>query len=267
MQSSWILQGALDWARLILREDARSTAPPRSPSPGPRRWPSAPVDLPRRRQEQQRRWTTARRPERLDQRRAGALQPRQPGRCERQARSRPRGTGAAARRSGCRPTSPRASPPGCATRRPPAPAATATRCCPRTLAQLPTWLGLDAATITRSSPRCDAAADAHAGERQHRGARSARRRDQGLDLAPPNAWCALRQRDPSRHQKPWRRRSPARPLNGQQVSVVSSYFEVRGRLRLDDRVLGAALAGVRSARAGHAGAAARAGVDRRGPAP
>ena len=85
-QSAWILSGALDWARLILREDAKTAASRRQRRSsrravgGPARR-SAPLDLPRRRQGQHRR--RARRvPVRHDHRRDGALQPDQSARCQ-----------------------------------------------------------------------------------------------------------------------------------------------------------------------------------------
>ena len=196
MQSSWILQGR---ARLGAPDPARRRplGPPTAlTEPGPAAGRSAPVDLPRRRQEQQRRGRRPRGlPLRLDQRRAGALQPRQPRRCERQAlATRPRGAGAAvpdgravarrrhahrrraARRTGRRHRQQRQ------------------RAAARTLAQL-AWLGLDAATIaarpyatllpTRTPVNANTAARV-----------SARRRDQGLDLATAERLVQLRQRDP-----------------------------------------------------------------------
>ena len=85
-QSAWILSGALDWARLILREDARRpAAPTTSASPGRCRWPRRgcrPSSPPTR-------TTPTTRPSvplRRDHRRAGALQPEQPGRRRRQDR-------------------------------------------------------------------------------------------------------------------------------------------------------------------------------------
>ena len=79
-QSAWILTGALDWARLILREDARTgrRRPPRR-AVGGAAGRGAPVDLPGRRQGQHRR-RARRLPVRRHHRRAGALQPAQPDR-------------------------------------------------------------------------------------------------------------------------------------------------------------------------------------------
>ena len=201
----------------------------------------APVDLPRRRQEQQRR---GRRPRGLS---SGSITDAQARfnlanrRCPRQGRSPISRRWAAVPTVGLSTDVARASPPGCAMRSRRLGQQRQRPLRPRTLAQL-AWLGLDAATITASNPmrRC---CPARAGERQHRGARGARRREliRGLDLPPPNAWCGLRQRDPFKTLPAVETQIPGLgPLNASRCRWCQSYFEVRGRLRLDDRVLSSA---------------------------
>ena len=108
---------------------------------------------------------------------------------------------------------------------------------PRTLAQL-AWLGLDAATITALEPYATllptrTPVNANTAAREVLAAVI-----KGLDLATAERLVQLRQRDPFKTLQAVETQIPGLgPLNGQQVSVVSSYFEVRGRLRLDDRVL------------------------------
>ena len=189
MQAAWILAGALDWARLILREDApqRRRRPPRR-TVGGAAGRGAPVDLPGRRQGQHRR-RARRLPVGRHQRRPGALQPAQPlRRGNRQGRAgEADGADAAVRsRPGCRPTSPTGSPPRWP---PPALGSSDAPLLPQSVAQL-VWLGLDADTV--QSPRAlrGAAAGAHAGEPQHRVARSHRRQHRRPGhSATPSAWC------------------------------------------------------------------------------
>ncbi len=108
---------------------------------------------------------------------------------------------------------------------------------PRSLAQL-TWLGIDAATIASLEPYVTllpirTPVNANTAPREVLAAVI-----KGLDLATAERLVQLRQRDPFKTLGAVEAQIPGLgQLNGQQVSVVSSFFEVRGRLRLDDRVL------------------------------
>ena len=92
-QSAWILSGALDWARLILREDARSGGPNGIDHLGePWAVPLAEARLSTFLAADKDNTDDApgRLPLGLDQRRAGALQPAQPDQSEPQHRRRTR---------------------------------------------------------------------------------------------------------------------------------------------------------------------------------
>lgn len=108
---------------------------------------------------------------------------------------------------------------------------------PRTLAQL-TWLGIDASTIALLEPYVTllpvrTPVNANTASREVLSAVV-----KGLDLATAERLLQLRQRDPFKTLGAVEAQIPGLgPLNPQQLAVVSSYFEVRGRLRLDDRVL------------------------------
>jgi len=241
MQSSWILQGGLDWARLILREDARSGRPTALTEPwatplaearlssflaadknnnaeddGPEAFLSGSIS------DAQARFNLA---NLVDA--AGKLSQPDLEAVERLCQTVGLATDVATRiATGLRDAQAAGSGGnGNAPLR------------PRTLAQL-AWLGLDAATITALEPYATllptrAPVNANTAAREVLAAVI-----KGLDLATAERLVQLRQRDPFKTLQAVEAQIPGLgPLNGQQVSVVSSYFEVRGRLRLDDRVL------------------------------
>lgn len=108
---------------------------------------------------------------------------------------------------------------------------------PRTLAQL-TWLGIDAGTIALLEPYVTllpvrTAVNANTASREVLAAVV-----KGMDLATAERLLQQRQREPFKTLGAVEAQVPSlSPLNPLQVAVVSSYFEVRGRLRLEDRVL------------------------------
>ena len=241
MQSSWILQGALDWARLILREDARSGRPTALTEPwatplaearlstflaadknnnaeddGPEAFLSGSIS------DAQARFNLANLVEA-----SGKLSQPDLEALERLCQTVGLSTDVATRiAAGLRDAqAPGTGSSGNAPLR------------PRTLAQL-AWLGLDAATITALEPYATllptrTPVTANTAAREVLAAVI-----KGLDLATAERLVQLRQRDPFKTLQAVETQIPGLgPLNGQQVSVVSSYFEVRGRLRLDDRVL------------------------------
>lgn len=241
MQSSWILQGALDWARLILREDARSGRPTALTEPwatplaearlstflaadknnnaeddGPEAFLSGSIS------DAQARFNLA---NLVDA--SGKLSQPDLEALERLCQTVGLSTDVATRiAAGLRDAQAAGSGSnGNAPLR------------PRTLAQL-AWLGLDAATITALEPYATllptrTPVNANTAAREVLAAVI-----KGLDLATAERLVQLRQRDPFKTLQAVETQIPGLgPLNGQQVSVVSSYFEVRGRLRLDDRVL------------------------------
>ena len=241
MQSSWILQGALDWARLILREDARSGRPTALTEPwatplaearlstflaadknnnaeddGPEAFLSGSIS------DAQARFNLA---NLVDA--SGKLSQPDLEALERLCQTVGLSTDVATRiAAGLRDA--QAAGTGSNGNAP---------LRPRTLAQL-AWLGLDAATITALEPYATllptrAPVNANTAAREVLAAVI-----KGLDLATAERLVQLRQRDPFKTLQAVETQIPGLgPLNGQQVSVVSSYFEVRGRLRLDDRVL------------------------------
>jgi len=241
MQSSWILQGALDWARLILREDARSGRPTALTEPwatplaearlstflaadknnnaeddGPEAFLSGSIS------DAQARFNLA---NLVDT--SGKLSQPDLEALERLCQTVGLSTDVATRiAAGLRDAQAAGSGgSGNAPLR------------PRTLAQL-AWLGLDAATITALEPYATllptrTPVNANTAAREVLAAVI-----KGLDLASAERLVQLRQRDPFKTLPAVETQIPGLgPLNAQQVSVVSSYFEVRGRLRLDDRVL------------------------------
>ena len=241
MQSSWILQGALDWARLILREDARSGRPTALTEPwatplaearlstflaadknnnaeddGPEAFLSGSIS------DAQARFNLA---NLVDA--SGNLSQPDLEALERLCQTVGLATDVATRiATGLRDA--QAAGTGSNGNAP---------LRPRTLAQL-AWLGLDAATITALEPYATllptrTPVNANTAAREVLAAVI-----KGLDLATAERLVQLRQRDPFKTLQAVETQIPGLgPLNGQQVSVVSSYFEVRGRLRLDDRVL------------------------------
>jgi general secretion pathway protein K len=108
---------------------------------------------------------------------------------------------------------------------------------PRTLSQL-TWLGVDDTSLQRLAPYvillpARTPVNINTASREVLAAVI-----KGMDLATAERLMQVRQREPFKTTAAVEAQVPAlAPLNTQLVSVTSSFFEVRGRLRLDDRVL------------------------------
>lgn len=107
---------------------------------------------------------------------------------------------------------------------------------PQTVAQL-AWLGIDAATIERLEPYVTVLP-----ERTPVNLNTAPREVlaaaiKGLDLATAERLVQLRQRDPFKDVAAVSAQVPGLTLSGAMVDTRSKYFEVRGRLRLEERVL------------------------------
>ena len=107
---------------------------------------------------------------------------------------------------------------------------------PQTVAQL-AWLGIDAATVERLEPYVTVLP-----QRMPVNINTAPREVlaaaiKGLDLATAERLVQMRQRDPFKDVAAVSAQVPGLTLNGAQVGTKSDYFEVRGRLRLDERVL------------------------------
>lgn len=240
MQSSWILQGALDWARLILREDARSGRPTALTEPwatplaearlstflaadknasnddGPDAFLSGAIS------DAQARYNLT---SLLDA--GGKVVPAEVEALERLCQTVGLSGDVAVRIAAGLRDAQGGAVQGSGT----APLR------PRSLAQL-TWLGIEASTIAALEPYVTllpvrTPVNANTASREVLAAVI-----KGLDLATAERLVQLRQRDPFKTLGAVEAQIPGLgPLNGQQVSVVSSFFEVRGRLRLDDRVL------------------------------
>ncbi|MGD9835526.1 MAG: type II secretion system minor pseudopilin GspK [Piscinibacter sp.] len=240
MQSAWILQGALDWARLILREDARSGRPTALTEPwatplaearlstflaadkdnnadeGPEAFLSGAIS------DAQSRYNLA---SLLDA--SGKVVQAEVDALERLCQTVGVSSDVAARIAAGLRDAQAVGAQGSGT----APLR------PRSVAQL-TWLGVDAATIASLEPYVTllpvrTPVNANTASREVLAAAI-----KGLDLATAERLVQLRQRDPFKTLGAVEAQIPGLgPLNSQQVSVVSSFFEVRGRLRLDDRVL------------------------------
>lgn len=108
---------------------------------------------------------------------------------------------------------------------------------PRTLAQL-SWLGIDPSTVALLEPYVTmlpvrSAVNVNTTSREVLAAVV-----KGLDLATAERLLQQRQREPFKTLGAVEAQVPTlAPLNPQQLAVTSSYFEVRGKLRLEDRVL------------------------------
>ncbi len=107
---------------------------------------------------------------------------------------------------------------------------------PQTLEQL-AWFGIDADTIDRLAPYVvllpsRTAVNVNTAPREVLAAAI-----KGLDLATAERLIQVRQRDPFKNLEAVSSQATGLTLNGALVSVNSDYFEVRGRLRLEDRVL------------------------------
>jgi len=238
MQSAWILNGALDWARLILREDARSGRPTALTEP----------------------WATPLAEARLstflavdksnaedapDAFLSGSIADAQArynlsslvdgngktvqaelDALERLCQTVGVATDVASRiATGMRDAQAPAAQGGSSPLR------------PRSVAQL-TWLGIDASTIALLEPYVTllpvrTAVNVNTASREVLSSVI-----KGMDLATAERLVQMRQREPFKTLGAVEAQVPGlAPLNPQQLAVVSSYFEVRGRLRLEDRVL------------------------------
>jgi general secretion pathway protein K len=108
---------------------------------------------------------------------------------------------------------------------------------PRSIAQL-SWLGIEADTIRALEPYVTllpvrTPVNVNTAPREVLAAAV-----KGLDLATAERLVQTRQRDPFKTIGAVEAQLPSlAPLNPQQLGVQSNYFEVRGRLRLYDRVL------------------------------
>ena len=108
---------------------------------------------------------------------------------------------------------------------------------PQTLAQL-SWFGLDAEAVQRLAPYIvflpvRTPVNVNTASREVLAAAI-----KGLDLATAERLVQMRQRSAFKNLQEIEAQVPRlAPLSDQQVSVKSSFFEVHGRLRLDDRVL------------------------------
>ncbi|MBX3603948.1 MAG: type II secretion system minor pseudopilin GspK [Piscinibacter sp.] len=118
-----------------------------------------------------------------------------------------------------------------------APTSSNTALRPRQLDQL-TWLGIDRDTIARLEPYVTllpsrTPVNVNTASREVLVAAI-----KGLDLATAERLIQLRQRDPFRTTAAVEAQVPnLAPLAPGHISTASDYFEVRGRLRLEDRVL------------------------------
>jgi len=108
---------------------------------------------------------------------------------------------------------------------------------PRSVEQL-SWLGVDADSLERLTPYVvllpvRTPVNINTASREVLAAAI-----KGLDLATAERLVQTRQRDPFKSLTAVQNLLPGIPtLNQQQVALFSSFFEVRGRLRLEDRVL------------------------------
>jgi general secretion pathway protein K len=108
---------------------------------------------------------------------------------------------------------------------------------PRSVSQL-TWLGIDVPTLRQLEPYVvvlpvRTALNVNTASREALAAMI-----KGLDLATAERLVQVRQRTAFKTLADVQSQLPGmEPLNPQQLGVASSFFEVRGRLRLEDRVL------------------------------
>lgn len=242
MQSAWILNGALDWARLILREDARSgrptalTEPWATPLAEARLSTFLAVDknnaddapdafLSGQITDAQARYNLT---SLLDG--SGKVIATELDALERLCQTVGVSADVAARiASGLRDAQAAGAQSGSGTSSAPLR--------PRTLAQL-SWLGIDPNTIALLEPYVTllpvrTPVNVNTTSREVLAAVV-----KGMDLATAERLLQQRQRDPFKTLGAVEAQVPTlAPLNPLQLSVTSSYFEVRGKLRLEDRVL------------------------------
>jgi general secretion pathway protein K len=238
MQSAWILNGALDWARLILREDARSgrptalTEPWATPLAEARLSTFLAVDksntddapdafLSGTIADEQARYNLGNLVDNNGKTPATELEA-----LERLCQTVGVSTDVAGRIAA-----------GLRDARAPATQGGSAPLMPRSVAQL-TWLGIDAGTIALLQPYVTLLP-----VRTPLNVNTASREVlasviKGMDLATAERLVQMRQREPFKTLGAVEAQVPGvAPLNPQQLAVTSSYFEVRGRLRLEDRML------------------------------
>ena len=108
---------------------------------------------------------------------------------------------------------------------------------PQDTAQL-RWLGIDSDTLGKLLPFVVLLPTHDFGQPQHRAARGHRGRDRGSTSPWPNASCRAALRSPLHGIDEVKALLPQGvTLDTARVNFASNFFEVRGRLRLDDRVL------------------------------
>ncbi len=108
---------------------------------------------------------------------------------------------------------------------------------PQSVAQL-TWFGLDTATVQRLTPYVVMLPDPTPVNVNTASREVLAATIKGLDLASAERLVQMRQRSAFKSLLDVEAEVPrAAPLDPLRLSVKSSFFEVRGRLRLDDRVL------------------------------
>ena len=108
---------------------------------------------------------------------------------------------------------------------------------PQSLSQL-TWFGIDAETIARLAPYIVLLPVSTPLNVNTASAEVLAAAIKGLDLASAQRLLQYRQRTAFKNLQDIETQVPrVAPLNPKQISVNSNYFEVHGRLRLDERVL------------------------------
>ncbi len=239
MQSAWILNGALDWARLILREDARSgrptalTEPWATPLAEARLSTFLAVDTSNAEDapdaflsgvitDAQARYNLT------NLVMQGNLVQSETDALDRLCQSAGVSSDVAARIArGLRDAETASTSAG----------TTDSPLRPRSVAQL-SWLGIDADSLERLAPYVvllpvRTPVNINTASREVLAATI-----KGLDLATAERLVQTRQRDPFKTLKAVEDLLPGfGPLNPQQVALRSNFFVVRGRLRLEDRVL------------------------------
>jgi len=237
VQAAWILNGALDWARLILREDARSGRPTALTEP----------------------WATPRAEARLstflaldtanaegapDAFLSGSISDEQAlynlANLVDKGKAVPDEVAALQRL--CQTVGVADD---VATRiatglvdsdAPPGANAAAAPLRPETVAQL-AWFGIDTESLQRLAPYvtllpAHTAVNVNTASREVLSAAV-----EGLDLATAERLIQLRQRDPFKDFNAIKAQLPGITIDSKKINVRSDFFEVRGKLRLDDRVL------------------------------
>ena len=254
-QSAWILSGALDWARLILREDAKTGGTDHLGEPwavplaearlstflaadkdntddAPDAFLSGAITDAQRALQPAPTWCSG-----------GKIDPVELAALQRLCETVGLSVDVAARiAAGLRDASPPAPPDPSASgasavaAAPPRPANPPLM--PRSAAQL-TWLGIEPGAVQTLEPYVVILPERDPRQRQHRAARGAGRRDRrarpGHGRAPRPVAPARADQVAAPTSRRWRRRCRRASLD--RIAVGSNFFEVRGRLRLGDVVL------------------------------